>query len=156
MGHIILKTGVKVDPKKIAGMQEWPISHNLKALRGFLGLTGYYRKFVQDYGMIVAPLTALLRKDSFLWTEKALEAFNQLKQAMSNLPVLKVPNFSKQFVVECDASGEGLGVVLMRKGQLVAYLSQALKGKSLTLSTYEKELLAVVMAVRKWRHYLLG
>jgi hypothetical protein len=119
-------------------------------------LTGYYRKFVKGYGGITAPLTSLLRKDSFNWNERAEEAFNLLKKTMSTPPVLGLTNFSKHFIIECDASGEGIGAVLMQTGQPLAYLSQGLKGKSLSLSTYEKELLALVMAVKKWRHYLLG
>lgn len=113
LGHLISKARVKVDPQKIIAMQGWLVPTNPKALRGFLVLTRYYRKFVRGYGIIVAPLTALLRKNSFVWTKKAQRAFNQLKQAMINPPVLRVPNFSKPFVVECDACGEGLGAVFM-------------------------------------------
>lgn len=87
---------------------------------------------------------------------EALEAFHNLKQAMTKPPVLALPDFSKPFVIECDASGRGIGAVLMQEGRPIAYLSQALKGKALNLSTYEKELLALVLSVQKWRPYLLG
>jgi hypothetical protein len=156
LGHIISDEGVKADPSKIEAMLNWPVPHTIKALRGFLGLTEYYRKFVKGYGGIAAPLTNLLRKNSFKWNEEAEHAFNSLKEAMTTPPVLGLPNFSKPFVIECDASGGGIGAVLMQSGQPLAYLSQGLKGKNLSLSTYEKELIALVMAIRKWRHYLLG
>jgi len=97
-----------------------------------------------------------LKKNSFIWNEKAEAAFRHLKELMSTPPVLGLPDFTKKFIIECDASGAGIGAVLMQNGRPLAYLSQALKGKSLFLSTYEKELLSLVMAVQKWRHYLLG
>ena len=138
LGHVISKEGVKADPLKITIMMEWPEPRNPKALRGFLGLTGYYRKFVKGYGSIAAPLTALLKKISFKWSEEASQVFATLKATMVTPPVLVLPDFSKIFVVECDASGNGLGDVLMQEGRPLAYLSQALKGKNLFLSTYEK------------------
>jgi hypothetical protein len=156
LGHVISEDGVKVDPNKIDAMLKWHVPRNHKALRGFLGLIGYYRKFVKGYGGIATPLTNLLKKNSFAWNEKAERAFNQLKEAMTTPPVLGLPDFTKAFIVECDASGEGIVVVLMQTGQPLAYLRQGLKGKSLHLSTYEKELLTLVMALGKWRHYLLG
>uniref|UniRef100_A0A2N9HVX1 Integrase catalytic domain-containing protein n=1 Tax=Fagus sylvatica TaxID=28930 RepID=A0A2N9HVX1_FAGSY len=153
--HIISGLGVQTDPKKTAAMMAWPAPKTLKALRGFLGLTGYYRKFIKAYGQIAAPLTSLLKKDAFGWNEDAGKAFEQLKLAVSNPPVLALPNFNKSFVVECDASGYGIGAVLMQESRPIAYYSEGLKGKNLFLSTYEKELLALVLLVKKWRPYLL-
>uniref|UniRef100_A0A2N9HH28 Reverse transcriptase n=1 Tax=Fagus sylvatica TaxID=28930 RepID=A0A2N9HH28_FAGSY len=106
--------------------------------------------------MIASPLTALLKKDAFLWSDKAEKAFEELKAAVSQPPVLALPDFSKTFVIECDASGFGMGAVLMQEGRPLAYFSQALKGKNLFLSTYEKELLALVLSVKKWRPYLFA
>uniref|UniRef100_A0A2N9IF31 Integrase catalytic domain-containing protein n=1 Tax=Fagus sylvatica TaxID=28930 RepID=A0A2N9IF31_FAGSY len=116
----------------------------------------YYRKFIRGYGQIASPLTELLRKDAFKWSEKAEMAFERLKEACSQPPCLALPDFSKTFVVECDASSYGIGVVLMQEGRPLAFYSQALKGKALFLSTYEKELMALVLSVKKWRPYLFG
>uniref|UniRef100_A0A2N9H0U4 Integrase catalytic domain-containing protein n=1 Tax=Fagus sylvatica TaxID=28930 RepID=A0A2N9H0U4_FAGSY len=156
LGHIISGEVVKTNPKKIAAMVDWPIPKSLKALRGFLKLTGYYRKFIKGYGQIASPFTSLLNKDAFLWSDNAEKAFEELKAAVSQPPVLALPDFSKTFVIECDASGFGMGAVLMQDGRPLAYYSQALKGKNLFLSTYEKELLALVLSVKKWRPYLFA
>lgn len=155
LGHFISAEGVSTDPAKIKAITEWPKPKNLKALRGFLGLAGYYRRFVQSFGAISRPLSALTKKDSFLWNEEAQTAFESLKESMVTTPTLALPRFDKVFVVETDASGQGIGAVLMQEGHPVAYISRQLKGKQLHLSIYEKELLAVVFAVQKWRHYLL-
>ena len=128
----------------------------MKALRGLWGLTGYFRKFIRNYGLIAAPLTNLLRKDAFKWTVEGNSAFQHLKAAVMNPPVLALPDFSKPFIIECDASGVGIGAVLMQGQRPIAFHSQALKGRSLHLSTYEKEFLALVTAVKRWRPYLLG
>eukprot|EP00268_Persea_americana_P050645 TRINITY_DN5521_c0_g1_i1.p1 TRINITY_DN5521_c0_g1~~TRINITY_DN5521_c0_g1_i1.p1 ORF type:complete len:370 (-),score=44.37 TRINITY_DN5521_c0_g1_i1:2500-3609(-) len=156
LGHIISQKGVAVDPDKISTMIEWPNPTTIKALRGFLGLTGYYRKFIQGYGKIAGPPTSTPRKDSFFWTLAADQASEKLKQAMTQSPVLALPDFSKPFVVECDASGTGVGAVLMQDHRPIAFFSQALQGKNLNLSTYEKEILSLVLAILKWRPYLLG
>ena len=156
LGHLISAEGVAVDPAKIQAVQNWPIPATPKDVRGFLGLAGYYRKFMRGFGVIAAPLNQLLSKEGFRWSEEALMAFNKLKQALTSPPVLRLPNFAQQFAVECDACGDGLGAILSQDNQPIAYYSEALKGKARLLSMYDKEMLAVVKAVRKWRPYLLG
>ena len=136
-------------------IQEWPQPKSLKALRGFLGISGYYRRFVKNFGFIARPLTAITKKDSLCWHEEAQRAFEMLKYALCTTHVLALPRFDKGFVVETDASGQGIGAVLMQEGHPIAYISRHLKGRQLHLSIYEKELFAVVFAVQKWRHYLL-
>lgn len=155
LGHYIEAKGVSTDPNKVKAVREWPKPENLKQLRGFLGLAGYYRRFVKSFGGIARPLTVLTKKEAFCWSEEAQSAFEGLKTALCEAPVLALPNFNKQFVVETDACGSGIGAVLMQDGHPIAYISRHLKGKQLHLSIYEKELLAVVFAVQKWRHYLL-
>ena len=114
VGHIVSHEGVKVDPRKIKTIKEWKIPTSIKHLRGFLGLTGYYRKFVKNYARIAAPLATLLKKNAFSWTLEATKAFEHLKEAMFQAPVLTTPDFTKTFIVECDALGNGIGVVLMQ------------------------------------------
>jgi hypothetical protein len=97
LGHLVGKADVRVDPKNIEAMQDWPHPNTLKILRGFMGLTGYYRKFVNNYGKIATPLTALLKNNSFTWTPAATQAFQTLKMAMCTTPVLTLPDFTKTF-----------------------------------------------------------
>jgi hypothetical protein len=113
LGHLVGKDGVRVDLKKIEAMQDWPHPKTLKILRGFLGLTGYYRKFVKNYGKIATPLMTLLKNNSFTWTPATSQAFQTLKTTMCTTLVLALPDFTKTFVLECDALGKGIDVVLM-------------------------------------------
>lgn len=156
LGHIIFDQRVKVDYEKIKAMLEWPRPRNIKGLRGFMGLIGYYKRFIKNYGVIASALTALLKKNNFGWNEEAKKAFVELKKAVTLPPVLTLLDFSQPFVVKCDASERGVGAVLMQKGRPVSFFSQALKGKTLVMSTYEKELYALITTVQKWRPYLLG
>ncbi|KAL5759632.1 hypothetical protein ACOSQ2_018470 [Xanthoceras sorbifolium] len=156
LSHIISEKGVAADNKKIQGMVDWPTPKSIKALRGFLGLTGYYRKFVRGYGIISKPLTNLLRKGGFIWNEEAEMAFQNLKVAMTTTSVLALPDFQQPFVLETDACDIGIGAVLMQQDRPIAYISKSLPDRKKGLSTYEKELLAIVYAVQKWRAYLHG
>lgn len=156
LGHVISASGISRDPKKVSDVQKWPTPTNVKEVRGFLGLAGYYQKFVKDFGLISKPLTTLLKKgEVFLWTATHEAAFTALKQALTSAPVLALPNFQKPFVVETDASEKGIGVVLHQQGHPIAYVSRALGPKNQGLSTYEKECLAILLAVDHWRHYLI-
>jgi hypothetical protein len=156
LGHRISLQGVAVDPNKINSVQQWPVPTSAKGVHGFLGLASYYRKFICDFGSIAAPLTQLLTMDGFRWTTEAQEAFVKLKTTLVTPLVLRLLDFEQPFVVECDASGTGLRATLSQNDQPITFFSEALKGSVRALSTYDKEMLAVVKAVRKWQSYLLG
>lgn len=156
LGHIVTNQGVKVDGSKVVAMVGWPRPSNILALRGFLGLTGYYWKFVRNYGVIARPLTNLLKKGQFEWNDKAESTFITLKHAMTTTPTLAMPNFNDSFTIESDASGDRIGAVLSQQGKLVAFMSRALGVAKKSWSTYAKEMLAIVEAIRLWRPYLLG
>ncbi|KAD5802354.1 hypothetical protein E3N88_13714 [Mikania micrantha] len=156
LGHVVSSAGVQVDQDKISAIQSWPIPVNVKEVRGFLGLTGYYRRFVRNYGIIAKPLTNLTKKEGFLWNDAALRAFNTLKEALMTAPILCLPNFSKPFTIECDASSEGVGAILTQDNHPVAYFSKGFSPSNRLKSAYDRELLALVLAVQKWNHYLMG
>lgn len=124
-----------------------------------MGLTGYYRRFIAGYGQIARSLTELLKKEAhgaFVWTPKAQESFENLKSAVTSSPVLAMPDFSKEFIVETDASKSGVGAVLMQQNQPLAFFSKATGDPALSRSAYENELMALVLAIRHWRPYLIG
>lgn len=156
LGHVIGPDGVSTDPAKVQTIRDWPTPTNVKQIRGFLGLAGYYRKYVKNFRVIAKPLTQLLCKDTpFIWTEAQTAAFQMLKHALSFAPCLALPDFSAPFHIETDASATGIGAVLLQNGHPLAFVSKALGPKNQGLSTYEKEYLAILVAVDEGRSYFL-
>jgi len=137
-------------------MLAWPSPTNVKQLRGFLGLTRFYLKFVKHYTSIAAPLTKLLKKDSFSWTHIAQVAFDNLKFEMSTAPVLALPDFEQVFVLETNVSGIWMRAILMQHNHPINFFSKKFCPKLLLVSTYVRELHAITAAVKKWRTYSLG
>ena len=156
LGHIISAGGVAMDQSKVEVVTSWPQPRSARGLRGFLGLAGYYRRFIKDFGAIAAPLTQLLCKDAFLWSEEAAAAFTALKQALAAAPVLQLPDFELPFTVDCDASGSGFGAVLHQGTGAIAFFSRPFSPRHMKLAAYERELIGLVQAVRHWRPYLWG
>ncbi|WVZ14471.1 hypothetical protein V8G54_012037 [Vigna mungo] len=137
LGHCISRKGVMMDPEKIKAVKEWPEPHNIKDLRGFLGLSGYYRRFIKDYGKIAKPLTDLLRKGQFKWTSKGKAAMQTLKIALTSAPLLALPDFSQIFHVECDASGkEGTEALVLS----IQHWGPYLLGKKFVVHTDQRSL----------------
>jgi len=157
LGHIVSADGLKADPRKTQALQEWPVPKDKHDIRAFLGLTNYFRRFIQDYSNIARPLTSLT-KDSVLWSWNApqQQAFEKLKQTLVSPPVLAMPDFSKPFTVECDASQVALGGILTQEGRPVAYESRVLTAAEQNYDTRDRECLAVVHCYQTWRCYLEG
>ena len=157
LGHIVSKEGIRVYPKKIEVVVEWKPPRNVTEVRSFLGLAGYYRRFVKGFSMIAAPMTRLLQKNvKYEWSEKCQGSFEKLKAFLTEAPVLTQPTCGKEYVIYSDASLNGLGCVLMQDGKVVAYASRQLKPHEKNYPTHDLELAAIVFALKIWRHYLYG
>ncbi|KAG8478487.1 hypothetical protein CXB51_028219 [Gossypium anomalum] len=157
LGHIVSGDGIWVDPSKISAIVDWKPPKNVTEVRSFLGLAGYYRRFVNGFSIITAPMTRLLRKNvKFEWTEECQQSFEELKKLLTEAPVLVQPGSGKEFMVYSDASRNGLGCVLMQEGKVVAYASRQLKSHERNYPTHDLELAAIVFALKIWRQYLYG
>ena len=157
LGHVISAEGVSVDPQKIEAVVNWKPPKNVSEVRSFLGLAGYYRKFVEGFSKIAAPLTKLTRKDvKYDWVDACQQSFEELKSRLTSAPVLVLPNGRDGFVVYSDASRQGLGCVLMQNDRVIAYASRQLKKHEQNYPTHDLELAAVVFSLKIWRHYLYG
>ncbi|KDR23651.1 Retrovirus-related Pol polyprotein from transposon 17.6, partial [Zootermopsis nevadensis] len=161
LGHIVTANGVKPDPKKINAVSDFPTPKTQKDIKSFLGLAGYYRKFIDKFSAIARPLTDLLKKDhDWQWSEAEQASFDLLKYKLTHTPLLQYPNFAKPFILTTDASGYAIGAILSQ-GKLgqdkpIAYASRTLNSAEVNYSTVEKELLAIVWACKHFRPYVLG
>ncbi|KAI3730615.1 hypothetical protein L1987_61787 [Smallanthus sonchifolius] len=157
LGHVVNEKGIHVDPSKIEAIKNWEAPKTPTEVRQFLGLAGYYRRFIENFSKIAQPLTTLTHKDKkYEWNDKAETAFQLLKQKLCSAPILSLPEGTDDFVVYCDASHQGLGCVLMQREKVIAYASRQLKVHEKNYTTHDLELGAVVFALKIWRHYLYG
>ena len=157
LGHIVSKEGIRVDPKKIEVVLDWKPPRNVTEVGSFLGLAGYYRKFVKGSSITAAPMAILLQKNvKYEWSEKCQRSFDKLKAFLTETPVLTQPTCSNEYVIFSDASLNGLGCVLMQEGKVVAYASRQLKPHEKNYPTHDLELPVIVFALKIWRHYLYG
>jgi hypothetical protein len=155
LGYVISEQGAATCLDKIKAVIEWSQPQNVKELRCFLGLIGYYRKFVKHFGLIAKPLTELLRKGSvFQGAQDQEVSFQTLKTALVEAPVLALPDFSHPFCIEINVLELGAGDVLMQGEHSISFISKTLGPKLRGLSTYEKEYIAILLAVDQWKSYL--
>jgi len=155
LDHVISAQGIAVDAAKIETMVKWERLQTVSEVRSFLGLAGYYRRFLEGFSKMVSPLTQLTRKDQpFSWTDECEVCFEDMKKRLTTTPILAIPDTTKTFEVYCDASHQGLGCVLMQEKQPIAYVSRQLKVHEKNYPTHDLELAAVVFALKTWRHYL--
>ncbi|KAJ0636963.1 putative nucleotidyltransferase, Ribonuclease H [Helianthus annuus] len=157
LGHVVNKDGIHVDPSKVDSIRNWPAPRTPTEIRQFLGLAGYYRRFIKDFSKIAQPLTLLTQKGvTYRWGDPQETAFQHLKDRLCSAPILSLPEGTDDFVVYCDASIQGLGCVLMQRDKVIAYASRQLKIHERNYTTHDLELGAVVFALKIWRHYLYG
>ncbi|KAK9296901.1 hypothetical protein QLX08_009211 [Tetragonisca angustula] len=157
LGHIVTANGIQLNPKKLSAIKEFKTPKTITQVKSFLGLTGYYRKFIRNFAKIAKPLTALTQKNTpYHWTNERQTAFDTLKERLCNPPVLCYPDFQKTFTLTTDASNEGIGAVLSQNDHPCCYISRTLNNAERNYTTTEKELLAIVWSIKRLRQYLLG
>ncbi|CAL8153028.1 unnamed protein product [Prunus armeniaca] len=157
LGHVISNEGISVDSSKVEAVLNWSQPKNILEIRSFLGLAGYYRRFIKDFSRIAAPMTKLTQKGvKFIWTQECEKSFQELKTRLTTAPILIIPEWDLGYVVYTDASKQGLGCVLMQSDRVVAYASRQLKNHERNYPTHDLELAAIVHALKTWRHYLYG
>ncbi|KAK1611633.1 hypothetical protein QYE76_035306 [Lolium multiflorum] len=157
LGHVISKDGIAINPSKVAAVLDWEAPKTVKEIREFLGMAGYYRRFIKGFSKIAGPMTKLLRKNTpFVWSDECEKSFQTLKEKLTTAPVLAVPEVGKDYTVYCDASKHGLGCVLMQDRKVISYGSRQLRPHEVNYPTHDLELAAVVFALKTWRHFLYG
>jgi hypothetical protein len=156
LSHVLSEEGISVDPAKVQEVLDWKVPTSVHEVRSFLGLAGYYRRFIPEFSKISKPMTRLLQKDEkFMWMPECEEAFHKLRTLVTSAPILAQLDIEKPFDVFCDASGISLGCVLMQEGRVIVYASRQLCKHEVSYPTHDLELATVVHALKIWRHYLL-
>jgi hypothetical protein len=157
LGHVVSSQGIHVDPAKISAIRNWETPKSATQIRQFLGLAGYYRRFIENFSIIAKPLTKLTHKEEkFVWSSDQEEAFRILKEKLTSAPILALPEGNEGFAIYSDASVLGYGCVLQQNSKVIAYASRQLKKHEENYTTHDLELGAVVFALKLWRHYLYG
>jgi len=161
LGHVVTDKGISVDPAKIRKIQEWPIPQSTSQVRSFLGLAGFYQKFVEGFSRIAAPLYDVTGSQAkFEWGEPQQKAFDELKRALTSAPVLRSPDPDLPYLLHTDASDAAIGAVLSQDDgdgpRPIAFFSRKISPAEVNYAIHEKELLAIVQALSTWRHYVLG
>jgi hypothetical protein len=157
LGHTISSEGISVDPTKVQEVMDWKPPTSVHQICSFLGLAGYYHRFIQDFSKIAKPMTELLKKEvKFHWNDKCEEAFHILRKLLTTAPVLAQPDSTKPFGVYSDAFGTGLGCMLMQNNRVIAYSSRALRNHEQNYLTHDLELAAIIHALKIWRYHLMG
>ena len=152
---MVSASGVSVDPKKVEAVMSWERSKSILEIRSFLGLAGYYSRFIEDFSCLSAPMTRLTLKEvKFEWNELCEKALPELKRRLTSAPILIVPERGQRYTVYCDASKDGLGCAVMQSGRVVAYVSCQLKNHEQSYPTHDMELATIVFALKIWRHFL--
>ena len=156
LGFVVSPEGLKMDPEKVKAILEWPTPRSATEMRSFHGMVSFYGKFIKNFSGICAPLTDTISGDrkEFKWTTTVARSFELLKK-VTEQPVLALPNFSKVFQVDCDASGSAIGAILSQEGKPIAYFSEKLNDAKKKYFFYDQEFYAIVQALKKWRHYVL-
>ena len=157
LGHMVSALGVSVDPGKVKAVMSWERTKSVFEICSFLGLTGYYMRFIEDFSKLAMPMMRLTRKEvKFVWDDSCERAFQELKMRLTSAPILIVTERGQRYTVYYDASKDELGRVLMQSGKVVAYGSRQLKNHEQNYPTHDMELAAIVFALKAWRHYLYG